>query len=497
MDASLDSEQTLIVLFGSAKTETIEKPLEELVVHFPKSTIIGASSAGEIAGDELLEDGMVVAVLHFEHTHVRFVSQINAVPEDSYESGSFIARKLLRDDLGGIFVLSDGLHVNGSQLTKGINTILPQNIPVTGGLAGDDDRFENSSVTVDGSILTINGTFLEDDFGTVFVDNVYDLNGNLIDPANSNAEVMEIIMPHLVGTFNNWDTSNHDYELILQDNGLWQCSTELNVGTHEYKVLESDDWNGHDFPVNNQVFTLAQSTEVTFFVNCGVVVSYGMNDEYVFHSPNPPVVCGSFLSEIGGTDWNVNTSVTQMNDNGTNGDDTENDGIYTFQTGIPQGYYEYKIVLNNNWDQNTTVSNIPLNLISDSNVTFFYNMVENIVCSEINGTAVEDNIQYSIENFQLQVYPNPFNSQTTISFATMNLHEETRIEIYNIKGQKVKSLECFVECINYVDAKATQSLYSIIWDGTNNSKKPVSSGIYFINLRSGNKNLIKKAMLMR
>ena len=350
-------------------------------------------------------------------------------------------------------------------------------------------------------ILTINGTFLEDDFGTVFVDNVYDLNGNLIDPANSNAEVMEIIMPHLVGTFNNWDTSNHDYELILQDNGLWQCSTELNAGTHEYKVLESDDWNGHDFPVNNQVFTLAQSTEVTFFVNCGVVVSYGMNDEYVFHSPNPPVVCGSFLSEIGGTDWNVNTSLTQMNDNGTNGDDTENDGIYTFQTGIPQGYYEYKIVLNNNWDQNTTVSNIPLNLISDSNVTFFYNMVENIVCSEINGTAVEDNIQYSIENFQLQVYPNPFNSQTTISFATMNLHEETRIEIYNIKGQKVKSLECFVECfvecINYVDAKATQSLYSIIWDGTNNFNKPVSSGIYFINLKSGKQNVIKKAVLMR
>ena len=64
--------------------------------------------------------------------------------------------------------------------------------------------------------LTINETFLENDFGTVFVNNVYDLNGNLIDPANNNAEVMEIIMPHLVGTFNNWDPGNHDMNSLCR-----------------------------------------------------------------------------------------------------------------------------------------------------------------------------------------------------------------------------------------------------------------------------------------
>jgi len=39
--------------------------------------------------------------------------------------------------------------------------------------------------------------------------------------------------------------------------------------------------------------------------------------------------------------------------------------------------------------------------------------------------------------------------------------------------------------------------HSITWDGKNESGKPVSSGIYFINLRSGNTYLIKKAILMR
>ncbi len=335
-------------------------------------------------------------------------------------------------------------------------------------------------------ILTINGTFLEDDFGTVFVNNVYDLNGNPIDPANNNAEVMEIIMPHLVGTFNNWDTSNHDYDLILQDNGLWRRTINLNDGTHEYKVLESDDWNGNDFPGNNQVFTLTEPGEVAFYVNCGVVVSYGMGDEYVFHSTNPPVVCGNFLSEIGGTDWNVQTILTQMNDNGTSGDATANDGIYSFQTQIPQGYYEYKIVLNNNWDQNTTVPNNPLNLTSDSNVTFFYNMVENIISTEISGTAIDDE-EVSFGKVHLQIYPNPFSSSTTIQFTTENTEKNTELIIYNIKGQKVKTIPVILSGVEG----------SISWNGTDESSKPVSSGIYFINLRSGNKNLIKKTVLMR
>ena len=337
--------------------------------------------------------------------------------------------------------------------------------------------------------LTINETFQENDFGTVFVNNVYDLNGNLIDPANNNAEVMEIIMPHLVGTFNNWDTSNHDYDLILQDNGLWQRNINLNVGIHEYKVLESDDWNGHDFPGNNQIITLSQPTEVTFFVNCGVVVSYGMNDEYVFHSPNPPVVCGSFLSEIGGTDWNVQTTLTQMNDNGINGDEITYDGIYSFQTEIPQGFYEYKIVLNNNWDQNTTVPNNPLNLTSDSNVTFFYNMVENIISTEITGTAV-DNEQSGNCLIQLHVYPNPFHSRTTFSFETTNLHENTRIEIYNIKGQKIKTFS------NLQINKSPN--HQIIWNGRDNNNKAVSSRIYFYNLKINGKNIdTKKCLLLR
>ena len=345
--------------------------------------------------------------------------------------------------------------------------------------------------------LTINETFQANDFGTILVNNVYDLNGNLIDSANNNAEVTEIIKPHLVGTFNGWNPANHDYDLILQNNGLWEKTVNLNVGTTEYKVLESNAWNGHDYPNNNQIISLSEPAEVTFYVNCGVIVGYESGDKFVFHSTNPPVVCGDFLSEIGGTDWNVQTILTQMNDDGIGADETANDGIYSFQTEIPQGYYEYKIVLNNNWDQNTTYSNNPLNLISDSNVTFFYNMVENIISTHIAGTSAENN-ELSSEKIHLQIFPNPFTTSTVISFSISNEQNQRKtISIYNIKGQKVRTLRQTLECINHVDAKATESLSHIIWNGKDDNGKLVSTGIYFINLRSGNKNLIKKALLTK
>ena len=150
LDTSLDSEQTLVIVFGSSKTEIVKKPLDELLSHFPLATIIGASSAGEIAQDELLEEALVVAVIRFDHTAIRLVSQVITNPEECFKRGVVLAKSLLQDDLKGVFILSDGLNVNGSQLTKGINTVLPQNIIVTGGLAGDDDRFEQTWVIVDG-----------------------------------------------------------------------------------------------------------------------------------------------------------------------------------------------------------------------------------------------------------------------------------------------------------------------------------------------------------
>ena len=45
-----------------------------------------------------------------------------------------------------MMVLSDGLNVNGSDLVKGLKNKLPKDVAVTGGLAGDQDRFKETVV---------------------------------------------------------------------------------------------------------------------------------------------------------------------------------------------------------------------------------------------------------------------------------------------------------------------------------------------------------------
>jgi hypothetical protein len=64
----------------------------------------------------------------------------------SFERGQSIGRKLAAPDLAGIFVLSDGLNINGSRLVEGIASIVGKNLPLTGGLAGDGDAFVETVV---------------------------------------------------------------------------------------------------------------------------------------------------------------------------------------------------------------------------------------------------------------------------------------------------------------------------------------------------------------
>ena len=146
LDVSLDSSQTLIIIFGSSLVKKIQKPIDEIVTAFPNSIITGCSSASEIYHNEVSEDGLVVSVVQFEKTRLKLVSMgINTCP-DCQMIGKDLITDLIEDDLKGIFVLSDGLLVNGSQLTKGINSVVPAGIAVVGGLAGDDSRFERTWV---------------------------------------------------------------------------------------------------------------------------------------------------------------------------------------------------------------------------------------------------------------------------------------------------------------------------------------------------------------
>jgi hypothetical protein len=178
--------------------------------------------------------------------------------------------------------------------------------------------------------------------------------------------------PSIAGDFQGWNPADPAYDLTLAANGVYTLTKSMVAGSYAYKAIDGDAW-GQDFPGSNQLFTLAGDQDVTWYVNLGAVVGTKQGDEYVFHSMNPPIVCGDFMSELGGTDWDqTDTSLTVM-------DDTDGDGIWEWQSVIPAGNYEFKIVLNNNWDQNTSPSgNKSFTSDGSSSVLFRYHMQNNL-----------------------------------------------------------------------------------------------------------------------
>ena len=129
-------------------------------------------------------------------------------------------------------------------------------------------------------------------------------------------------------------------------------------------------------------------------------------------------------------------------------------------------------------------------LVSIGDINTFDDAVEGILNFFFEGLGIEN--ENNIPNLSTKLgdnYPNPFNPSTTISFSlTTEFTENTEINIYNLKGQKVKTL---------VNERLLAGEHSVVWNGTNDSGKSVSSGVYFYKLESGKYTSTKKMIMMK
>ena len=145
-----DTPHTLVIVFGAASYLENSKPLQELAERFPQSKLIGCSTAGEILGRTVNDESLVGAIIRFDETRLNAAFAPISSAADSFEAGEKIALRLDKPGLKGVFILSDGLNVNGSRLILGLNSILPASVVATGGLAGDHDRFQKTWILKDG-----------------------------------------------------------------------------------------------------------------------------------------------------------------------------------------------------------------------------------------------------------------------------------------------------------------------------------------------------------
>lgn len=154
-DSAMDSESTMILVFFES-TLVIDKHLKTIREAFPKSKILGSSTSGEIQNGEINDNSIVCTVIKFAHTRLKLISSpVNF--ETSAEVGRSISNSLASPELKNILLLTEGLDIDGSDLVKEMHQALSEkncNVPISGGLAGDGDRFVNTFVVFGTEVKT-------------------------------------------------------------------------------------------------------------------------------------------------------------------------------------------------------------------------------------------------------------------------------------------------------------------------------------------------------
>lgn len=125
---------------------------------------------------------------------------------------------------------------------------------------------------------------------------------------------------------------------------------------------------------------------------------------------------------------------------------------------------------------------------TENPVLLYLNRSKCIIANLEQSSSLNDGKNNYPERFALmQNYPNPFNPQTLIRYQVPEAADVTLV-IYNIKGQKIKTL---------INSRIAQGSFEVVWDGTNEYNKIVGNGIYYYILTSEDVRIIKKLIFLK
>jgi hypothetical protein len=138
----------LVLLFGGASALRCGQRDIELRIAFPDAHFFGCTTAGEICGTQVFDETLVATSVEFDSSRISG-ALVRKNGGSDVGLGNSLAASLDPDGLRHVLVLSDGIHVNGSDLVRGLTERLPAGVAVTGGLSGDGPRFAETFVISD------------------------------------------------------------------------------------------------------------------------------------------------------------------------------------------------------------------------------------------------------------------------------------------------------------------------------------------------------------
>ncbi len=317
---------------------------------------------------------------------------------------------------------------------------------------------------------------------------------DLFDPS---LYVYEIPITAAAGSEQQWKFRAYPTDRWL-DNGWEAGSNHIFEFTGEDMVLDPIKPN-----ISPAGHPLSQDVTVRFRVNVDGAVDWF--NKQPFQNIKSVWLNGDFvpLGQGGWGSWAVadTSQLVRMYDDGTHGDETAGDKIWTTEVLFRQGEMSahlYKYGIYADGVDTLNGGNIPMDneagfamnhtLLIDDSQPLYVPPVD-IFGSQWKGTAVEreDRPEVPKTFFVSRNYPNPFNPETTIRYGVPK-QAHVKLTVYNIIGQKVATL---------VNTDQPAGYYRVKWDAHDDLGRPVPSGLYIYRFEAGSYVVTKKMTLMK
>lgn len=145
---SINAEDVdLVTVFGDTDEFIHAKHYEYFKNSYPNAHILGCTSSGNIIDDAISDETMVATAVSFDSSKVVLKSVELDEIDNVQEASKNLAAEFDNEGLKHIFLITDGLFFNGSDIVKAFNEAI--DVPKSGGLAGDGDRFQETWVMAD------------------------------------------------------------------------------------------------------------------------------------------------------------------------------------------------------------------------------------------------------------------------------------------------------------------------------------------------------------